>query len=203
MRGAVTTPGLSTRDYKRNVAPASARPLDYYNPRTHAAQASHGGSAVVAGRAKILNGGDWASGALGEIFQIYHRCCHGRLISVSSSESRRAKPLSSLGAETMISTGRWTDRTDLLVHPSQSRFSGRTSIRQGVIGLELLPPVLECGRDGLSRYAKFGKCRDFNHLPTPACNYCIVLVYHARCVLGRNWVEISAGERPERQNAAK
>ena len=56
MRGAVTTPGLSTRDYKRNVAPASARPLDYYNPRTHAAQASHGGSAVVAGRAKILDG---------------------------------------------------------------------------------------------------------------------------------------------------
>ena len=42
--------------YKRNVAPASARPPDYYNARMHAAQASHGGSAAVAGRAKILDG---------------------------------------------------------------------------------------------------------------------------------------------------
>lgn len=61
------------------------------------------------------------------------------------------------------------------------------------------PPVCSAGRDGLSRYAKLGKCRDFKHFPTPACNCRIILVYHVLLRLGRNWVESSAGERPGRQ----
>jgi len=75
--------------YKRNVAPASARPLDYYNARMHAAQASHGGSAAVAGRAKILDGATGRAAPSAKFSRCYHRCCHGRFISVSSSPGSR------------------------------------------------------------------------------------------------------------------